>query len=45
MSITTSFTKLTIFLTPETLIKIFLGSEERLVRGTDNLTAIYDPVV
>jgi hypothetical protein len=25
--------------------KMFLGSEVRLVRGADNLTAIYEPIV
>jgi hypothetical protein len=25
--------------------KMFVGSKVRLVRGTDNLTAIYEPIV
>jgi hypothetical protein len=25
--------------------KMFLGSKVRLVRGSDNLTAIYEPIV
>jgi hypothetical protein len=34
------------FLFTETLKKImFLGSKVRLVRGADNLTAIYEPIV
>jgi hypothetical protein len=29
---------------PETLQKMFVGSKGRLMRGADNLTAIYEPI-
>jgi hypothetical protein len=32
-------------LVPETLKNMFLGSKVRLVRGADNLTAFYEPII